>query len=49
MIEEHATDAHEIDTDDLVPQTTEPSVPDAMEQAQKDAAERRLEGGGYDG
>ena len=40
---------HEIDANDMVPQTPEPNAPDAMEQAQKDAAEQRLEGGGYGG
>jgi hypothetical protein len=41
--------AHEVDEDDMMPQTDTPAAPDAMEQAQKDAAEKRLEGGGYGG
>ena len=40
---------HDIDANDVVPQTPEPTAPDAMEEAQKDAAEQRLEGGGYGG
>jgi hypothetical protein len=40
---------HEVDANDMMPQTDIPAAPDAMEQAQKDAAEERLEGGGYGG
>lgn len=37
----------DIAKDDMVPQQEEPAVPDALEKAQKDAAEDRLEEGGY--
>ena len=40
---------HVVDADDMMPQAPEPAAPDAMEQAQKDAAEQRSEGGGYGG
>jgi hypothetical protein len=40
---------HGVDADDMMPQVQEPAAPDAMEQAQKDAAEQRSEGGGYGG
>ncbi len=40
---------HDSDASDVMPQTQSPAAPDAMEQAQKDAAEQRSEGGGYGG
>jgi hypothetical protein len=40
---------HEVEGDDMMPQTDDPAAPDAMEQAQMDAAEQRREGGGYGG
>jgi hypothetical protein len=40
---------HDVDANDMMPQAPEPAAPEAMEQAQKDAAEERLEGGGYGG
>jgi hypothetical protein len=40
---------HEPDANGITPQTGSPAAPDAMEQAQKDAAEQRSEGGGYGG
>ena len=40
---------HDVDTDDMLPQMEKQAAPDPLEQAQKDAAEQRLEGGGYGG
>ena len=40
---------HDVDANDMMPQTDNPAAPDAMEQAQKEAAEERLQGGGYGG
>jgi hypothetical protein len=40
---------HEPDANSMTPQKQSPAAPDAMEQAQKDAAEQRSEGGGYGG
>jgi hypothetical protein len=43
------TDNRNIDHNDETPETREPPDPNAMEQAQKDAAEQRLVEGGYNG
>ena len=37
------------DPTDMTPQTEGSPAPDAMEKAQRDAAEERLQGGGYGG
>lgn len=40
---------HDGAANDMMPQAEEPPKSDAMEQAQKDAAEDRLDEGGYNG
>jgi hypothetical protein len=40
---------HDVDPNDMTPNPEAAPPPDEMEQAQKDAAEKRLEGGGYGG
>jgi hypothetical protein len=40
---------HEVDPNDMPPDPQLAPAADEMEKAQKDAAEKRLEGGGYGG
>lgn len=40
---------HEVDGNDMKPDTPDSPAPNDMEQAQKDAAEEREEEGGYNG
>ncbi|HZG08133.1 MAG TPA: hypothetical protein VEZ70_04035 [Allosphingosinicella sp.] len=42
-------DKHEVDPNGMTPDPEPAPAADKMEQAQKDAAEKRLQGGGYGG
>lgn len=40
---------HDVEANEMTPQTEKSPAADEMEEAQKDAAEQRSEGGGYGG